>query len=213
MDNNYREEYRSYPTSKLLEIVSSAASEYSAEAVEAARAELTSRGESLAPSPAPSPRAGQQAAPAAPITLSGPAMSYLDQTRPWVHFMSILSFVGAGMMILMGFVIVAASMLGLGATGGSLPFRGLAGVFTGLFYMALAFLYIAPGVFLHRYAGAIRELKTAGTANALEEALKHQKSFWRYVGIVSAVSIALVIIAMVAGIALAFLFWFRLAHR
>jgi len=128
--------------------------------------------------------------------------------------MSILSFVGSGMMILLGFVIVLASVWGgFGTTRSNSPISGLAGVFTGLFYMAMAFLYIAPGVFLHRYAGAIRELKRAGTADALEAALKHQKSFWRYMGIMSAIGIGLVIIAIVAGIALAFVFWARYARR
>jgi anti-sigma-K factor RskA len=73
-----------------------------------------------------------------------------------------------------------------------------------LLYVALACVYIAPGLYLSRYANAIKRLKVNSTAAGLEEALKHQKSFWRFIGILTAISLAVAVVvvglAIVAGV-------------
>jgi uncharacterized membrane protein YjgN (DUF898 family) len=139
------------------------------------------------------------------VTLTPLAQQYLDQTRPWVRFLSIVTFVSAGLMAL---VMLLVGMVG-GLAGGG---RGAAGVLgsaiggglMALLYLALACLYIAPGLYLARYANAIESLKTNQTASVLEDALKHQRSFWRFVGILCAVAIVVGVIgfglAVVAGI-------------
>ena len=71
-----------------------------------------------------------------------------------------------------------------------------------LLYMVMAILYVAPGVFLYRYANAIRDLKANSNDAALEGALKHQKSFWRYVGIFTVVGLIMAVVTIVlAGVA------------
>lgn len=126
---------------------------------------------------------------------------YLDQTRPWVRFMSILTFVAAGLMAVAGLGIIAIGMVGgLAAKEYGAEFGAIGAAVVGLFYLLMAFLYTVPGVFLHRYAVAIRQLRATPTVGALEDALKHQKSFWRYVGILSAVAVAIVAIGVVLAI-------------
>jgi hypothetical protein len=73
-------------------------------------------------------------------------------------------------------------------------------VAVGFFYMMLACLYIAPGVFLSRYATAIRRLKETSASNALEDALKHQKSFWRFVGILMVIGLVITALALIIAI-------------
>jgi hypothetical protein len=137
------------------------------------------------------------------IVLTQLAQQYLDQTRPWVRFMSILVFVGAAMMAVAGLVMMALIMVGgLGVARGTSPFGAIGGVVVGVFYLALACLYIAPGVYLHRYAGAINQLKATRAAGTLEDALRHQRSFWRFVGIMSIIGIAIGMIAMVLVVVL-----------
>ncbi len=144
--------------------------------------------------------------PAAPAVLSPLGQQYLDQTRPWVRFMSILAFIGAGFMALAGAGIMLAGLAGGFSDGGAGGmFGAIGGVVLGGVYLGMACLYIAPGVFLHRFAGSIRQLKLAPNAVALEAALRHQRSFWRYIGIMSLVGLILgviaVILAVVIGIA------------
>jgi hypothetical protein len=133
--------------------------------------------------------------------LSPQAQEYLNQTRPWVRFISIMVFVGAAFMALAALVMIALTMAGaMAARGAYAPFGAVGVVAAAFFYLMLACLYIAPGVFLYRYASAIKQLKAACTASALEDALKHQKSFWRFIGILTAVSLVIVVLVLVIAI-------------
>jgi hypothetical protein len=126
------------------------------------------------------------------ISLTPTAQHYLDQTKPWVRFFSIMIFIGAAFCALAGVLVVIMGALASEAVR-SMP----GGPLLGLFYVALAVLYIPPGVFLSRYAGAIRSLKSNLDAQSLEDAMRHQKTFWRYVGILTIIGVALGILMAV----------------
>ena len=128
------------------------------------------------------------------------AQQYLDQTRPWVRFMSVMIFVGAGLMVLVGISMLLVVVLGgfrAMGDGGPGPLGSAAGFgVMALVYVLLAFVYVAPGAYLARYASAIKRLKANSTAGGLEDALKHQKSFWRFVGILTAISLVVAVVAV-----------------
>jgi len=67
-------------------------------------------------------------------------------------------------------------------------------------YVVLACAYIVPGLYLWRYATAIRRLNTNCSTAGLEDALEQQKSFWRFAGILTLVSIVVALIIL--GVAL-----------
>ncbi len=126
---------------------------------------------------------------------------YLEQTQPWVRFMSILILVGAGFMVMAGFGMMALYTVGGLASRGSPAFGVIGGILLGVFYLVVAGLYVAPGVFLLRFAGALKRLTATNAAGALDDALKHQRSFWRFVGIMSIIGIVVGVIAI--GVAVA----------
>jgi hypothetical protein len=143
--------------------------------------------------------------------IPGPALTdrgrhYLNQTQPWVRFMGILNFVGAGLMVVLAFVILITATIGgmqtgeFGEIGRAASVAGR--VILAVLYVVLAVLYIPAGLFLYRYAGAIRLLRTGGTTGDLEAALKHQRSFWRYVGVLSAIGIAVALIVFAVALLL-----------
>ena len=139
------------------------------------------------------------------VGLTPRAQQYLDETRPWVQFISIWTFVMAGFMVLGGLGLLAASVLGGLAARNQTGFGAFGSVIGGgllaLLYVVLAFVYIAPGLYLSRYARAIAHLRAKASAAALEDALKHQKSFWRYAGIVMAIGLVVAIVVMVVAVA------------
>ena len=49
---------------------------------------------------------------AATVGLTPLAQQYLNETRPWVRFISVLTFVAAGFMLLAGLGILAVSVFG-----------------------------------------------------------------------------------------------------
>jgi hypothetical protein len=136
--------------------------------------------------------------------LTPTAQRSLNLSQPWVRFISVLNFVGVGLMVLIAVGIFATSAIGsfppmregaFGSTAGA-----IGGALLGLFYLALAGLYVAPGLFLFRYASAINLLKTGCTAERLEDTIKHQKSFWRYVGIFSVIALVIGFVFIVAAV-------------
>lgn len=131
--------------------------------------------------------------PLANIPVTPLMIEHLRATKPWVRFMSIMSFIGAGLMVLLGLFMIlmpiAPGMKGFGV-----------GPIVGLIYIAMAAIYIAPAVFLHRFASAIGDLMVGGGDVALEAALGSQKSFWRFVGILTLVVVCIYALIIVVAI-------------
>jgi len=139
----------------------------------------------------------------ADVLLTADGQRFLNQTRPWVRFMSIIVFIGAAFMVLGGVMLFLVGITGSLANTGNNAFGPMpgGGFGVGLLYLVMAVLYIPPGIFLSRYASAIKNLESTRTSQALDNALKYQKSFWRYIGIFTVV--CLVITAAVIAFSLA----------
>jgi|SRR5215469_7403557 len=133
------------------------------------------------------------------IVVSEGMLDALKATRPWVKFLSILGFVFCALMVLVSL----AMMGGMGAGKDSFP-AGFGAVF-GVVYLLLVVLYFFPCLYLLRYADAIARIPADGQ-RAMEEALVKQKSFWKFIGILTAVVLVLelciLIISILMGVAL-----------
>jgi hypothetical protein len=103
----------------------------------------------------------------------------LRQTKPWVQFLAVMAFLGSAFMLLGG---VGSLLLGVMAAprGDGPPMAALAA-----FYIPFAFLYVYPGYKLWQYAQSIGKLVASRSMEDLEIALGHQKSFWKFAGIVT----------------------------
>ncbi len=152
---------------------------------------------------------GRADVPPPDVPLTSSAQRYLDQTRPWARFLSIMTFLMAAFMTLAGITMI---VLGIGprfVPSGPGRFGSLGsveGATGGLFYIVLAILYLAPGVFLSRYASAIRVLEMTRSPQALEDALRNQKSFWRYIGILTIIGLIFTAAVIAVGLILLVLF-------
>jgi len=111
----------------------------------------------------------------------------LAENRPWVMFLSILGFLTGGVVSLMGM------------------FMGLAAVMSGefivsiaaAFYVFIAFLYVMASYYLFTYSSKISAFMRGKSTADLENALVAQKSFWKLVGIVTAVCVVLNLLMIV----------------
>jgi len=122
------------------------------------------------------------------------ALEMLRQTRPWARFIAVLIFIGAAFMLIGGIVFTVGVM-----TAGP-GFRGGPPAFFGVICVVLAGLYIMPAIYLKRYASRITDLINLNRADMLEAALEAQKSFWKFVGIVAAITIALYIVGILVAV-------------
>ena len=139
------------------------------------------------------------------VLLTAKGLKFLNQTRQWVRFLAVMVFIvvafmviGALIMLIVG---VAGNVVGAGSeTFGILPGEGM---IIGLVYLAIGVLYVAPGILLYRYATAIKVLESARKSQALENALKYQRSFWRYIGILTVICLIFTAAAIAFSLAVA----------
>ncbi len=131
------------------------------------------------------------------IIVSENALASLNATRPWVKFLAILGFIGIGLMILLGLIMTFA--FSIIPTKPGMPQFGPA---IGIIYLIFAGIYLMPCLFLYRYSKAIAAIPLTGQS-ALEEALKNQKSFWKFMGVVALVIVSVEVVLIGLGVIVA----------
>jgi hypothetical protein len=92
-------------------------------------------------------------------------------------------------------------MLAVGHAPGGPP-----AVLVGAIQVLACLLYLVPAWYLSRYAGALGSFLQGGAVSELEAALDHQKSFWKFVGILTLISIVLAVLGIAAAILIPALF-------
>jgi hypothetical protein len=131
-----------------------------------------------------------------PIIVSESMLESLQATRPWVKFLAILGFIFGGLMTVAGLMMSVAFTF-VPAKAGLPHFFGP--VF-GILYIVMAiFFYVLPCLYLLRYGSAITRIPESGQA-AMEEALRQQKTFWKYMGIFAIVVLVLYVFFFIGGI-------------
>jgi hypothetical protein len=130
--------------------------------------------------------------------LTAPMIRYLKEASPWLRFIGILGYIGAILLIVTGVIMTIALLI----TDSSDTF-GFLGVFSslvGLVYVTFAVLAFFPARFTHRFGVKIRNYLLSGAEKDLEEALKNNRSLWRFSGILLIVYLALIPVAIIMGV-------------
>ena len=126
------------------------------------------------------------------VKVTGSMIDSLRSTKPWTKLLSILGFVGTGLMILFGVGFMFFTNAFSHQKSGS-------SAFAGLIYILFAVLYFVPAFYLFKYSSSLGNfLKSNGPAD-LESALAHQKSFWKFTGIVALIGVVLAALGVAAA--------------
>ncbi|MDJ0986930.1 MAG: hypothetical protein QNJ26_15430 [Desulfobacterales bacterium] len=115
-------------------------------------------------------------------------------TWPWTRFLSILGFIGTGLTILAGLgMIIGESIIPVSEKTPPL-------LLMGILYILSSVIYLIPSIWLSKYATAISAFLKAGDAIELGKAIAYQKSFWKFIGILTLISIGLALVGIAAAI-------------
>ncbi len=126
------------------------------------------------------------------FSLSIMAISYLQNTAPWIKFFSILGFIGSGLL-----VFIAVSLFFI-----PIPFPApvpIKSIFAPISfgYLVIAIITFFPSFYLLKYSNKLLKTKYAeDVKTALENAFLWQKRYWVFIGIIMIVYIGIVIIAI-----------------
>jgi hypothetical protein len=139
--------------------------------------------------------------------LTGTMVRYLKEAAPWLRFIGILSFIGCGFTVLSGAIIAIVMVVSAEAAevfGASLGIAGgLMGIAMGLLYVLLGALVFFPARFIYNFGAKIRNYTLSNADGDLEEALRNNKSLWKFYGILSIISLALIPVGLIAAVVIA----------
>jgi len=121
------------------------------------------------------------------LSVSQQSINYLNETSPWLKFISIIGFVFSGLTFFSSFFILGASNYGY-------KLDIFSSILLFIIYVAIAIIIYIPNKYLYNYSIKIRDLSTLSSNNDLEEALYIQKKFWKFLGVVSIVYLASLVI-------------------
>ncbi len=135
-------------------------------------------------------------------TASPGMIAALAGTKPWVWFMSILMWIGAGFMILYSvFAVIAGIAM---AASGPKETAAMSGFIlgAGVFYGLLSFFMVYPAVKLWSYGSRIAAAMNSRAIADVEAALHEQRRYWKFQGILVITMFCLMIIMVIVMVAM-----------
>lgn len=112
--------------------------------------------------------------------------AHLREAARWARFLAIIGFVLCGLFILGG-VFMGALMDNTMGVAGSAVF----GTAMTLVYVIIAVIYFFPCLFLYRFANRMTHSLNGNSQEDLNDAFLNLKSFFRYLGIITIIVLAL----------------------
>lgn len=117
------------------------------------------------------------------VGVSDRTVAALRKTRPWVVFVAVMNFIGAGFVIIGGLGVMTKSAAeGIGMIIG-------------------AVLVLLPGVAMIRYGQAINRLLHGGGVAELEQSMEAQASVWQIFGIYLLIYLVIIVLAAIVSVA------------
>ena len=127
------------------------------------------------------------------LSLNEQAKRFLSESGKWGKFISIVGFVGIGLLVLFGVF--------AGAIFSNIPgYEDIPGALFSVIYIVLAALYFFPVLYLYRFSTKIREALNSNNETTLQNAFESLKSHYKFIGILTLVMLGLYALAFVGGL-------------
>ena len=147
-------------------------------------------------------------APSVQGTLTETMLIYLKEASPWLRFVGVLGFIGAGFTILSGVVVFAViPFMRQSLYSEMAGFGSLTGFMSAAFELTIGLLAIGAGVvmvflslFVYRFGEKIRAYLRTGTEQDLELAFRNNKSLWKFLGIMGIIHLAFIPLAIIGTV-------------
>ncbi|MGY8943036.1 MAG: DUF5362 family protein [Flavobacteriales bacterium] len=130
------------------------------------------------------------------LTLTSRAKGFLKETAKWCKFLSILGFIGLGLLFLSSFFI--STIYGSMPQATSMPFN--LGTAMTIFYMLMIVIYIFPLYYLYQFSVKLKKAVTSKDDEVLANAFEMLKSHYKFVGVFTIIMLSIYILAGIAGL-------------
>jgi len=120
------------------------------------------------------------------LQLTETAKGFLKETAKWAYFLSIIGYIGLGMLVLFAFF--AASLFA--SVGGSMGVMGALGTtFITVLYLIIALIYFFPIYYLNKFASNMKAALKSDNTESLTTSLGYLKSHYKFIAVLTIVGI------------------------
>ncbi len=132
------------------------------------------------------------------LEMNNEIMGFLKETSSWTYFLSILGFIGIGLMVVFG--VFFGAIMG-SRMGGANPYQNLGfsmGYF-GVLYVVIALVYFFPVYYLFNFSKKMKNALQTTNNDDLKLAFSNLKSHYKYMGIFSIIIISIYVLAFIVS--------------
>lgn len=129
---------------------------------------------------------------------------FLKEISKWANFLSILGFIGLGLMVVVG--VFVGFFSSLNDIGGDFAYGLGYSMGVGLFYAIIALVYFFPILYLYKFSKKIKYALAHSNNEDFKTAFKNLKSHYKFMGIFAIVIIGLYVLIFIGGMFAAALF-------
>jgi len=133
----------------------------------------------------------------ASIALNEHALYYLNVTRKWSKFLSIMGFIGTGIIVLLALFI--GSIMHLVQSMAPAPFPFPTSVFS-FIYLLIALIYFFPSLYLYRFSDKMETALLQKDETVLAQSFENLKSVFKFMGIMTIVVLSLYLLIIICVI-------------
>ena len=134
--------------------------------------------------------------------LTDESKSFLKETAKWAYFLSIMGFIGIALLVLlalfMGTLFTTLGSLGGEAAMGAMGAMG--GGFITAIYLVVVVIYFFPVYYLFQFASKAKAAFATNNNEQLNASFEYLKSHYKFIGVVTLVSLILYGLIIVFGI-------------
>lgn len=125
------------------------------------------------------------------------AAAYLLETTRWTKFLGIISIIFSALMLL-----VAVTQMYAASQYSDVSSPEAAGVMVGklLYFVLVACFYIYPAIALLKFSSCMKRGIPDRNQALINDGFRYQKNFFRYIGILTIIALALILLAAFFGL-------------
>ena len=130
------------------------------------------------------------------LTITSGAKGFLTETSKWCKFLSILGFVGLGLLLLSSFFIytIYSNM----SQASAMPFN--LGIVMTIVYVLIIAIYIFPIYYLYQFSIQLKKALISKDDETLASAFEMLKSHYKFTGVFSIIMLSIYVLAGIVGL-------------
>jgi hypothetical protein len=130
------------------------------------------------------------------LTITSAAKGFLKETAKWCKFLSVLGFVGLGLLLLSSFFI--STIYGNMPQAATMPFN--LGIVMTVVYILIIAIYVFPLYYLHQFSLKLKKALLSKDNKTLADAFEMLKSHYKFVGVFTIIMLSIYILAGILGV-------------